>query len=249
MQAQDFRSLVFDMDPAPRLSLIVPTLNEAEGIVSFLDEVLAVTEPVGGIEVVIVDDASRDGTSELARERIGDQGRVIVRTQNPGLSASVIDGWEQSRGQVLGVMDADLSHPPQLIPRMLAAIEQGGADIALGSRYVPGGGTEGWPWRRRLTSGVASGLARTLVSVHDPMSGFIFLRRQVIDGVELDPIGWKIALDVLVRGRYRRVDEVPFVFRDRTLGDSKLSGRVIREYLQHLVRLRAHLLKKGRLRR
>ncbi len=227
----------------------MPTLNEAEGITAFLDAALDVTASIGGIEIIIADDASEDGTAELARERLGEHGQVLVRSGPRSLARSVIDGWAIARGAVLGVMDADLSHPPSLLVPLLSAIEDRGADVALASRYVSGGGTEGWPFQRRLTSRVASGLARTLVRVHDPLSGYLLMRRQVIEGVELDPLGWKIALEVLVRGNYDRVEEVPFTFRDRACGASKLSSKVMLDYLKHVARLRGHLLLRGRLRR
>lgn len=236
-------------EPAPRLSLVIPTLNEAAGIVAFLDALLAVTAGMGEVEVLVVDDASGDGTAALARERLGDAGRVIERRGPRSLAWSVIEGWERARGAVLGVMDADLSHPPELLPRLLGEIEAGGVDVALASRYARGGGTEGWPRRRQLTSRFASSLARSLVSVQDPLSGYLLFRREVIEGVALHPIGWKIALEVLVRGRYAGVAEVPFVFRDRAYGASKLCSRVVLDYLRHLGRLRLHMLRKGRLRR
>ena len=231
------------------LSLVVPTLNEAQGIVAFLDEVLAVTAGLGSVEVIVVDDASEDGTADLARDRLGSKGRVIERSGPRSLALSVVDGWRAAKGAVLGLMDADLSHPPELIPAMLAEIEERGADVAVATRYVAGGGTEGWPWRRRLVSRVASGMARTLVHARDPLSGFVFMRREVIEGIELDPVGWKITLEVLVRGRFDRVGEVPFVFRDRAYGESKLHSGIMIDYIRHLARLRLHLLSKGRLRR
>ncbi|RMG18108.1 MAG: polyprenol monophosphomannose synthase [Planctomycetota bacterium] len=232
-------------EQAPRLSLVVPTLQEAAGIEEFLGSLLEAADALGDVETIVVDDASSDGTAELARARLGDRGRVVVRSGPRGLSASVLEGWRQARGRVLGVMDADGSHPPALLGELLAAIEERGADVALASRYVPGGGTEGWPLRRRLTSALAARLGRTLVRVRDPMSGFLLFRREVIEGVDLDPIGWKIALEVLCRGRYDRVEEVPFVFRDRARGSSKLGARVVGETLRQCARLRAHLWARG----
>src|SRR5690606_28137041 len=157
----------------PRLSLIVPTLEEEQGIGAFLDALLAVLEgPLAAApcEVLVMDDASRDRTVEIARERLRGRGRVIVRTALPGLSA-----------EVLGVMDADLSHPPDLLPALLAELDRG-ADVAIATRYMEGGGVMGWPFRRRLASRVASSLARTLVRPHDPLSGYLLLRREVLAG-------------------------------------------------------------------
>ncbi len=235
----------------PRLSLVVPTLEEEQAIGAFLDALLAVLDgPLAATpcEVLVMDDASRDRTVEIARERLRGRGRVIVRTALPGLSASVIEGWRAARGEVLGVMDADLSHPPDLLPALLAELDRG-ADVVIATRYTEGGGVTGWPLRRRLASRVAGTLARTLVRPRDPLSGYLLLRREVLAGVELDPTGWKIGLDVLVRGRYGRVAEVPYVFHDRAAGKSKFGPRAVREFLVHGARLRWHLLTRGVLRR
>ena len=232
----------------PRLSLVVPTLNEAVAIGGFLDAVLPVLAGLDA-ELIIVDDRSRDGTADLARARL-EQGRVlhqvIERDAPPSLALSVLEGWRAARGRVLGVMDADLSHPPELLPRLLEQVEAG-ADVALATRYMPGGGTEGWPWPRRAASRFASGLARTLVRARDPLSGFFLLRPGVIEGVELSPRGWKIALEVLCRGRWDRLVEVPYVFRDRFQGKSKFSRRIAADYLLHLARLHRDRLREGRL--
>jgi dolichol-phosphate mannosyltransferase len=230
---------------------VVPTLEEEAGIEAFLDALLLVLDgPLGEVpsEVLILDDASRDRTAELARARLGPRGRVVVRGSLPGLSRAVIEGWRLARGRVLGVMDADLSHPPALLPALLDAIEDG-ADLAVATRYMPGGGTEGWPLRRQLVSRTASALARTLVRARDPLSGYLLVRREVIEGVELDPTGWKVGLDLLVRGRHARVTEVPYVFHDRTAGVSKFGRQAAHEFLRHCARLRWHLTTQGRLRR
>ncbi len=236
----------------PALSLVVPTLDEESAIGPFLDALLPVLDgPLAHLaaEVLVMDDASRDRTAEIARERLGERGRVIVRRSLPGLSRAVIEGWRQGRGRLLGVMDADLSHPPALLPELVTAIEAGGADVAIGTRYMPGGGVAGWPLRRRLASQVARGLARTLVRPRDPLSGFLLLRREVIEGVELDPTGWKIGLDVLARGRYRRVAEVPYTFHDRAYGASKFGPTAVVDFLEHTARLRWHLTQRGVVRR
>lgn len=232
----------------PRLSLIVPTLNEAVAIEGFLDAVLPVLSGLEA-ELIVVDDRSRDGTATLARARLARAGvahQVIEREGPPSLGLSVIEGWRAARGRVLGVMDADLSHPPELLPALLAEIEAG-AEVAVATRYMPGGGTEGWPLPRRAASRFASGLARTLVRARDPLSGFFLLRPEVIAGVELSPRGWKIGLEVLCRGRWERLVEVPYVFRDRFQGKSKFSRRVVVDYLAHVARLHRDRLREGRL--
>lgn len=235
------------MSAAPRLSLVVPTLNEATAIEGFLEAVLPVLARLGA-ELIIVDDRSADGTAALAARRLEPSGvahRVIVREGPPSLGLSVIEGWRAARAPVLGVMDADLSHPPELLPGLLEQVE-GGAEVAFATRYMPGGGTEGWPLPRRTASRVASGLARTLVRARDPLSGFFLLRREVIEGVALSPRGWKIGLEVLCRGRWERLAEVPYVFRDRFQGKSKFTRRVVLDYLIHLARLHRDRLQEGR---
>ena len=226
---------------AARLTVVVPTLNEAAGIQAFLTALLAATagldQPAGSVEVLVVDDRSSDGTAELARAALGSRGRVIEHQGERSLARSVIEGWRVARGHVLGVMDADSSHPPDLLPRLLAEIEERGTDVAVATRYMPGGGTAGWPLQRKLASRVASTLAFSVVRARDPMSGYLLLRREVIEGVPLDPRGWKIGLEVLARGRYERLAEVPYVFRERHVGRSKFGRRAVIDYLAHLGRL------------
>ena len=222
-------------DAALRLSVVVPTLEEAAVIGDFLERLLPIADQLGA-EVLLVDDRSQDGTAELARSRIGDQGRVIVRTGPPSLARAVLEGWWEARAPVVAVIDADLSHPPELLPRLLDAVEAG-ADVAVATRYMPGGGVYGWPFIRRLASRSASVLARTLTPARDPLSGFLLVRKSVLKDVGLDPRGWKIGLEVLARTRATRIAEVPYVFRDRTQGKSKFGHRAVTDYFWHLARL------------
>jgi len=233
---------------APRLTLVVPTLDEAAGIERFLAELLPVAARLAA-EVIVVDDGSADGTADLARRALPAEGphRVVVRRGPPSLSLAVIEGWRRAAGPVVGVMDADLSHPPALLPRLLAEVE-GGADMALATRYAPGGGVEGWGLLRRVASRAASGAARTLVSARDPLSGFFLVRGAALEGVELDPRGWKIALEVLWRAE-PRLAEVPFTFRDRVRGRSKFGLRAVLDYLVHLGRLQRDRVAGRQLRR
>jgi len=159
--------------------------------------------------------------------------RVVRRAGKAGLASAVVAGFAAAQGDVLVVMDADLSHPPEVVPRMLDAIA-GGAELAVGSRYVAGGGTEDWPMRRRVVSRIACLMGNVLVPVRDSTSGFFALRRSVIEGVNLNPIGFKIGFEVMARGRYRKAVEVPYVFRDRELGRSKFGQREILQYAVQL---------------
>src|SRR5262249_45856891 len=149
-----------------------------------------------GVEIVVVDDASGDGTAELARE-LGKSLpiRTVERVDERGLSTAVLRGLTEARTDVCVVMDADLSHPPESIPRMLKALQEG-ADVGVGSRYVRGGDIDEWPLFRRLTSWAGTMLARPLTPLRDPMSGFFCLRRSLLDGVALKPRGFKILLEI-----------------------------------------------------
>jgi len=222
-----------------RVSIVVPTYNESgnlEELVSRVDAALSAARV--DYEVVVVDDASPDGTGELA-ERLAQEYPVSVihRSGKLGLSSAVIEGFAKASGDIVGVMDADLSHPPQTLPKVLAPLLAGSADLVVGSRYVEGGAIAGWPLLRRMTSRGAVLLARPLTPVKDCVSGYFFFRRQVIEGVKLKARGYKIGLDVLVRGRYNKVVEVPFTFSDRAKGKSKLSPGEYAKYLRHLASL------------
>jgi len=215
------------------LSVVVPTYNEA-GSVPKLAERLHTALGARDWELVIVDDGSPDGTADIAAAlapRIPTN--VVRRAGKGGLASAVIAGFAAARGDVLVVMDADLSHPPELVPALLSAIEDG-ADLAVGSRYVAGGGVEDWPMKRQIVSRVACLMGSALVPVRDATSGFFALRRSVIEGVTLNPIGFKIGFEVIARGRYRRVVEVPYTFRDRELGASKFGRREVGQYVVQL---------------
>jgi len=220
-----------------RVSVIVPTYNERENLPELVERI---SKALKGhdYEIIVVDDDSPDETWKLAEELSRKYPvRVIRRTDEKGLSSAVIRGFEEAKGDVLVVMDADLQHPPEVIPELLKAIEEG-ADIAIASRYVPGGGVRNWPLYRKLISRGAIMLGRLalpkLRDVRDPVSGFFALRREVVEGVELNPVGFKILMEILIKGNYV---EVPFVFGLRKAGESKLSGKTMLNYLRHLYRL------------
>ncbi|AOV17736.1 hypothetical protein BJI67_12350 [Acidihalobacter aeolianus] len=224
------------------LSVIVPTYNERDNAAALLQRTLdafgQIPEPA---ELLIVDDDSPDGTAaameaEATARRAGDRVRVITRTTDKGLAKAVSAGFAAASGDVVAVMDADLSHPPELLPELLAAVRKG-ADVAIASRYVSGGGTEGWPLKRRIISRGACWMARPLTPIRDSTSGFFALRKEVLEGMEFVPRGYKIGLELFARLPQARVTEVPFVFRDRTHGVSKLGSAVILAYLVQLATL------------
>jgi dolichol-phosphate mannosyltransferase len=218
------------------VSVVIPTYNEAGGIeqlISALTGVFAQTNVNG--EIVVVDDNSPDGTGALVDSLASKYPvRCVHRAVKLGLSSAVIAGWATCTSPILGVMDADFSHDPKVIPPMLSAIRSGKCELAIGSRYIPGGGITNWPWRRRVTSRVAIMLAMPLTRVKDITSGFFFCQRSVIEGVQLDPIGFKIGLEVIMKGKYQNATEVPYVFTDRRHGSSKLNSGEIFNYLKQL---------------
>ena len=215
------------------ISIIVPTYNEAASL-PILAERLGTSLGGRDWELVVVDDGSPDGTADIA-ERLAPRlpVRVVRRTAKAGLASAVMAGFTAARGDLLVVMDADLSHPPEVVPALVDAVV-GGADLAVGSRYVRGGGTADWPLRRRVVSRVACILGNLLVPVRDATSGFFALRRAAIDSVRLNAIGFKIGFEVIARGRFRKIVEVPYVFRDREHGASKFGRREIAQYLVQL---------------
>jgi dolichol-phosphate mannosyltransferase len=216
--------------------VVVPTYNEALGIEKLIDALTGVLKANGiNGEIVIVDDNSPDGTGALVDSLAAKYPvRCVHRAGKLGLSSAVIDGWATCTSPIIGVMDADFSHDPAIVPLLVGAIQRGECELAIGSRYVKGGGITNWPWRRKITSRVAIALARPLTRVRDITSGFFFFKRGVIDGVKLDPIGFKIGLEVILKGKYSHVKEFPYVFTDRTSGTSKLNSGEIVNYLKQL---------------
>ena len=222
------------------VSIVVPTLREAANIPALADRVQAALSGSGEEwELLLVDDDSNDGSEEVVADLARRLPmRIEVRRNVPrDLSLAVLDGIRLARFDRVVVMDADLSHPPERICDLLAALDCG-CDLALGSRYVAGGHVDSsWGLGRRLNSLAATVLARPLVRCRDPMSGFFAAdRRSLPEPARLQPIGYKIGLELMVRGRLR-VTEVPIDFADRDLGSSKMNWRQQLNYLRHLYRL------------
>lgn len=224
--------------PNPRVSVIVPTYNERENVATLVDRVFAAIDPADG-ELLIVDDNSPDGTADAARatgERF--PVRCLVRTDSRDLSTAVIHGMKNARGNLWVIMDADLSHPPESLPALIQAMDDGAVQMAIGSRFVRGGSVDlHWPLQRRLISRMGRLLARPLTPVRDMVAGFFCVRAGSVEFDRLDPLGYKIALELIVRHGWTRVVEIPISFRDRAAGVTKLSLGEQRRYLRHLWRL------------
>ncbi len=226
-----------------KFSIVIPTYNEAGGIERLIGTLAEIFRSNGlDGELVVVDDNSPDGTGSIVdalAERF--PVRCLHRPGKLGLSSGVIDGWRFARPEsvALGAMDADFSHDATVVPRLVAAVASGKYGLAVGSRYVKGGGIENWPFKRKVTSIVACAIAWPLTPIRDITSGFFLVRRDALEGVELDPIGFKIGLEVAAKARYGKVIEIPYVFKDRVVGESKLNGKEITNYLRQLRRLYA----------
>ncbi len=227
-------------------SLIIPTFNESKNIGSMLQQLTTVMETIFGAayEIIVVDDDSPDRTWETAQQLTGRFAAlgVMRRQHERGLSSAVIRGWQAARGESLGVIDGDLQHPPAVVADLWRELE-GGADVVIASRHVDGGGVSDWSITRRVVSRFAQVLGLlilpgTVGRVSDPMTGFFVLRREVIHNVPLKPLGYKILIEILGRGRVRSIAEVPYVFRERVDGESKLTTRIYVDYMRHLLRLR-----------
>lgn len=230
-----------------RISLIVPSYNERVNLPGLLTRARAALEQVHlDFEILVVDDDSPDRCWEIA-EQVGREDprvRSLRRVGKRGLASAVVDGWAAARGDLLAVIDADLQHPPEILPQLLRPlIETDGAadpvDVVIASRYVRGGGVSEWTLRRRSISWTATHLARfaahrALEGVSDPMSGYFAVRRTAVDGVRFRALGYKILLEVLCRGRVSVVLEVPYVFEERARGGSKLGPAQAWQFFKQL---------------
>jgi len=228
-------------------SLVVPTFNERPNIRPLLERIEAILkqDPID-FEIILVDDNSPDESWKLAQEIAKEDShlRVIRREGARGLATAVVAGWKAAKGEILGVIDADLQHPPEFLPDLLKPILRGFADISVASRHASGGGVGEWNLLRRFVSRGAAAIAflmlpRTLRLLRDPMSGFFLIKRSVIDSARLKPKGYKILLEVLAKGNYRRIVEVPYVFEERKDGKSKLGPKQYLEFLMHVGMLAA----------
>ena len=211
-----------------KISLITPTYNERENISLLAQEVFSVLEGIPDIdlELIVVDDNSPDGTGEIAEKlRESYPVQVVHRAGKLGLGSAVMEGFQHSRRDYLGVIDADLSHDPIVLPDLILGLRE--YDLTIGSRYNVESRVEKWPWYRKLISQMGVFLAQKLTGVQDPLAGYFFLHRDVLANLELTSPGYKILLEILVKGSYRNFLEIPFVFRNRQFSSSKLN---IKEY-------------------
>ncbi|MEG5136373.1 MULTISPECIES: glycosyltransferase [unclassified Microcoleus] len=242
-----FGSTFTDADTPPiYFSLVIPTYNECKNVKSIVEQLSQLLDGVipGNYELIVVDDNSPDRTWEVAQSLTAEYPhlRVMRRSDERGLSTAVIRGWQASRGEVLGVIDADLQHPPETLLQLLSEIQRG-ADLAAASRHVDEGGVSDWSVVRRLLSRGAQIVGLIVLPgvvgrVSDPMSGYFMVRRSCVAGKTMNPAGYKILIEVLGRGDIRWIGEVGYVFQERKAGESKVTGKQYIEYLRHLLILR-----------
>jgi len=232
-------------DKLEKLALVIPTLCEEGNIGALLNHVRRVLDPLNvPYEILVVDDDSPDGTAAVVSAIALEDTRVrlLVRKGERGLSGAILYGWQNTDATVLGVMDADLQHPPELLPQLLSAIQNGG-DLVIGSRYTPGGDLGKWnPMRKFLSAAavwVTWPLQKRRLRAKDPMSGFFMVRRRCLPQGEFQKSGFKLLLEILVRGKIESVTEVPFAFGLRYRGASKANFKVAWDYAFLLARLYA----------
>ncbi|MBW4466045.1 MAG: glycosyltransferase [Pegethrix bostrychoides GSE-TBD4-15B] len=227
-------------------SLIIPTYNEAQNISRILQQLTHLLDQAIPLayELIVVDDDSPDQTWKVAQQLTPQypQLRVMRRQTERGLSTAVIRGWQVARGKILGVIDGDLQHPPEVLLQLLQAMQS--ADLAVASRHIEGGGVSEWSPVRRFLSRGAQVLGLLILPsvvgrVSDPMSGYFLVRRSAIAGRIMNPLGYKILLEVLGRGQIQQVAEVGYVFQERKQGESKVTWRQYLDYLLHLAKLRS----------
>src|ERR1700726_625853 len=206
------------------VSIIIPTLNEVENIAPLVSEILAAAKPLH--EIIFVDGHSIDGTPDVIRSFAANHPVRLIEQNSakPGLAAAIVAGATAASGALLLVMDADLSHPPERINDLLAPLQSGVADMVIGSRYVEGGSTPGWPFWRRMLSRAGSGLAYPLTGVHDCMCGFFSISRSRLIELAAPAGGLEIALQLIIRGRPTlTVIDIPIAFQSPPRGGSKMS--------------------------
>ncbi|MFH1398287.1 MAG: polyprenol monophosphomannose synthase [Candidatus Omnitrophota bacterium] len=224
--------------PEKSISLIIPTFNEVENIRETLSRSINVLDGSGcSYEILVIDDFSPDGTAAAAETILGNKGRVVIRKgKSSGLSASIIDGLSESQGEYLIIMDADGSHPPELIREFVAAISLG-YELIVASRYIKDGGTCRLPLRLRIISLLGCLFGSALTKIRDNTSGFFCIKKSALNGVILAPYGFKIGLEILVKAKYRNFKEIPYIFSARNKGKSKLSAKIILQYFQQYISL------------
>jgi len=230
----------------PQISIILPTYNESQNIVDIL-ELIGKNIPKGiSTETIVVDDNSPDGTGKIVEEYISEIKKiaentidVIHRKAKNGLSSAILNGIQSAKGETIIVMDSDFSHPPQILPKMIEAFKKYQCDLVVASRYITGGGIQGWTTKRKLMSKVATLIATKGLGVKtkDPMSGFFAFKKNIIKELNFDAIGYKLLLEIIVKTKGVKIKEIPYTFENRKFGSSKLDSSTIIDYFKSVWKL------------
>ena len=229
-----------------QVSIIIPTYNESENILKILRSIGEVIPKNIPTQTIVVDDNSPDGTGKIVEDylknvkKIADYTiEIIHRKTKDGLGSAILNGIQQAKGDTIVVMDCDFSHPPQVIPKLLESIKKYQYDIAVASRYIKGGNIQGWSLKRKLMSKFATLIAKKGLGIttKDPMSGFFAFKKNILNGLNIDAIGYKILLEILVKTKNVSIKEIPYTFQDRELGSSKLGLKTIIDYYKSVWKL------------
>jgi len=239
-------SIEINNQKIPQVSIIIPTYNESQNILNILKSIGEIIPKHIFAETIVVDDNSPDGTGKIVEDYLknvkkiaGYSINIIHRTAKNGLSSAILSGIQNAAGDTIVVMDSDLSHPPQIIPKMIETLKQYQCDIVVASRYITGGKINGWNKRRKLISKVATIIAKKGLGVktNDPMSGFFAFKKGILKELNFDAIGYKLLLEILVKKRELNVKEIPYTFQNRTFGSSKLNLFTITDYMKSVWKL------------
>ncbi|MCE2505126.1 MAG: glycosyltransferase family 2 protein [Nitrosopumilaceae archaeon] len=229
-----------------QISIIIPTYNESENIIKILRSIGEILPKSIQTQAIVVDDNSPDGTGKLVEDylknvkKIADYTiEIIHRKTKDGLGSAILNGIQQAKGDTIVVMDSDFSHPPQILPKLIESIKKYQYDIAIASRYIKGGKIQGWSIKRKIMSKFATLIAKKGLGIDtkDPMSGFFAFKRNIIKGLNIDAIGYKFLLELLVKTKDVNIKEIPYTFQDRELGSSKLSIKTIFDYYRSVWKL------------
>lgn len=229
-----------------QVSIIIPTYNESQNILAVLKSIKDSLPRNLTTQTIVVDDSSPDGTGRIVEEylkTVKDIANhtidVIHRKAKRGLGSAILNGVQYATGSTIVVMDSDLSHPPQVIPRLIEALRHYQCDLVVASRYIKGGKIRGWSLKRKILSRLATLIAKKGLGVGpaDPMSGFFIFKKNILKGINLDALGYKILLEILVKKNGISVKEIPYTFEDRKLGASKLGITTVSDYLRSVWRL------------
>lgn len=229
-----------------QVSIIIPTYNESQNILSILKSLTDYIPKKISTQTIIIDDNSPDGTGKIVEDYIKNFKKItnntidiIHRTTKTGLSSAIFNGIQKATGETIIVMDADHSHPPQIIPKMIESLKKSHCDIVIASRYVKGGQIKDWTRSRKLISKIATKLAKSFLNVEqkDPMSGFFAFKKSILNNLKFDLIGYKILLEMLVKTKDVKILEIPYTFTNRKIGQSKLDSKIILDYLKTVWKL------------